>query len=107
MVLAISEKRPDPKNSESTGQKVDAGFFHEQDAPADGRPHWAEQVVPAEFKDRKRGNNHDPLDDKGPNFESQAESRKEVRAQIITYSELVFKLQHRVFVIMIVVMGRK
>ncbi|TBU40879.1 hypothetical protein BD309DRAFT_899117, partial [Dichomitus squalens] len=107
MVFTTSERRPDPKNMDGTGQKVDAAFFRPQDAPTDGRPHWSSQVVPAEFKSRKKGDIYDPFDDKGIDFESQAEKRKEVRAQIVTYSELVFEHQHRVFVIMLLVMGRR
>ena len=107
MVLTSSENRPDPKSSDKTGQKVDSGFFREQDAPTDGRPHWASQVVPVEFKNRKRGDRLDPLDDKGRNFESQAKTRKEVRGQVTTYSELVFEHQHRVFLITVVVIGRQ
>ncbi|TBU26895.1 hypothetical protein BD311DRAFT_666620 [Dichomitus squalens] len=107
MVFTTSERRPDPRNMDVTGQKVDAAFFRPQDAPTDGRPHWSSQVVPAEFKSRKKGDTYNPFDDKGIDFESQAEKRKEVRAQIVTYSELVFEHQHRVFIIMLLVMGRR
>ncbi|EJF56419.1 hypothetical protein DICSQDRAFT_183836 [Dichomitus squalens LYAD-421 SS1] len=107
MVFTTSERRPDPKNMDVTGQKVDAAFFRSQGAPTDGRPHWSSQVVPAEFKSRKKGDTYDPFDDKGIDFESQAEKRKDVRAQVITYSELIFQHQHRVFIIMLLVMGRR
>ncbi|KAI1781859.1 hypothetical protein LXA43DRAFT_1105197 [Ganoderma leucocontextum] len=44
-------------------QKIDAAFFRAKDAPKDGRPHWPDQVVPVEFKSRKKGNIRDPFDD--------------------------------------------
>lgn len=44
-------------------QKVDAALFREECAPKDGRPHWADQTIPIEFKSRKQGDIRDPFED--------------------------------------------
>ncbi|PIL32464.1 hypothetical protein GSI_05166 [Ganoderma sinense ZZ0214-1] len=44
-------------------QKIDAALFRQKDAPRDGRPHWPDQIVPIEFKSRKKGNIRDPFED--------------------------------------------
>ena len=108
LVISRSEKRPDSLQIDSTRQKVDAALFRPEDAPNDGRPHWVDQILPIEFKNRKEGNKFDPFDDRdGAKIESDATKRKESRGQIITYANLLFYLQHRVFVIMLYVIGRR
>ncbi|PIL32476.1 hypothetical protein GSI_05179 [Ganoderma sinense ZZ0214-1] len=109
LVLTTSERTPDPKGVDKTQQKVDAGFFHPDDAPTNGQPGWPFDLVPVEFKNRKQGNIYDPLDDKAEDegFESQADSRKDVRGQLTTYSELGHELQHRIFLLMLLVIGRR
>ncbi|TBU44036.1 hypothetical protein BD309DRAFT_920601 [Dichomitus squalens] len=108
LVMSRSEKRPDSLEIDSTRQKVDAAFFHPQDAPKDGCPHWVDQVVPVEFKNRKEGNKFDPFDDRvQAQTETNAKKRKDTRGQIITYADLLFYLQHRVFLFMLLVIGRR
>ncbi|TBU40238.1 hypothetical protein BD309DRAFT_927506 [Dichomitus squalens] len=110
-----SQHRPHPKNTDETGQKIDGGFFRLSEAPDDGRPHWELQLVQAEFKGRKDKDKYDPFaDGETPLFEPiaeviepSAETRTEVRGQIITYAEQVFAMQHRTFVFMLLVMGRR
>ena len=95
---------------DKTQQKVDAGFFHPNDAPTNGQPCWPLDVVPVEFKNRKKGDIYDPLNDKAKDaagFESQADTRKDVRGQLTTYSELAHQLQHRIFLLMLLVIGRR
>ena len=106
--MSRSEKRPDSFQVDSTRQKVDAAFFRPEDAPNDGRPHWVDQILPIEFKSRKEGNKFDPFDDRdGAKIESGATKRKESRGQIITYANLLFYLQHRIFLVMLCVIGRR
>ena len=82
--MCPSEARPDPLDMDSTRQKVDAAFFRPEDAPTDGRPHWVDQCLPCEFKNRKEGNKLDPFDDrKFYNLESVAKLRKDTRGQIV------------------------
>nr|VWO95670.1 Uncharacterized protein [Ganoderma boninense] len=55
-------------------QKIDAALFREKDARNDGRPHWPDQIVPIEFKSRKRGNVLDPFVDlKGESISEEGE----------------------------------
>ncbi|TBU56134.1 hypothetical protein BD310DRAFT_1025944, partial [Dichomitus squalens] len=106
LVMSRSETRPDSLEIDSTRQKVDAAFFHPQDAPKDGCPHWVDQVVPVEFKNRKEGNKFDPFDDREQaQTDTNAKKRKASRGQIITYADLLFYLQHRVFLFMLLVIG--
>ena len=87
------------------GQKIDAALFYDKDAPKDGRPHWADQLVSIEFKKGKES--FDPFDDSKVNLETDVITRVKVREQIISYAELVFHVQQRTFLLMLLVMGRK
>ena len=110
-----SESRPHPKSTDDTAQRIDGGFFRRSEAPNDGRPHWELQLVPIEFKNRKDGDKYDPFADAPEGvvhlldsiLEPQAETRKDVRRQIISYGDLIFYMQHRTFTFMILVMGRR
>ncbi|TBU58897.1 hypothetical protein BD310DRAFT_764502, partial [Dichomitus squalens] len=106
--MCRSEARPDPLDLDTSRQKVDAAFFHTKDAPTDGRPHWVDQCLPCEFKNRKRGNELDPFDDReDSNIESSALLRKKSRGQIISYADLLFALQQRTFLFMLLIIGRR
>ena len=101
----LCENQPDPSSIDEDGQKIDAALFYEKDAPKDARPNWADQLVSIEFK---RGDDSlDPFDDAMPQLRTNAESKKKVRGQIISYAELVFNIQQRTFLIMLLVMGTK
>ena len=63
LVMARCENRPDPKNIDQTGQKIDAAFYHASNAPDDECPHWPDQVGSAEFKNGKTGVVKDPWSD--------------------------------------------
>ena len=100
----------DSKDIDKTGQKVDAAFFHAEDAPDDGRPHWAAHMISVEFKSRlDESNQNDPYDDtlKDGSADATAASRKGVRGQITTYSELVHAVQHRTCLFMVLILGRR
>ncbi|TBU38879.1 hypothetical protein BD309DRAFT_929911 [Dichomitus squalens] len=115
LVFCRSESRPHSKETDETAQRIDGGFFRRSEAPKDGRPHWELQLVPVEFKNRKDGDKYDPFADGSEGevylvdavLEPQAESRRDVRQQIISYADKVYAMQHRTFVFMLLVMGRR
>ncbi|KAI0739890.1 hypothetical protein C8Q80DRAFT_1240978 [Daedaleopsis nitida] len=86
-------------------QKIDAAFYHEELTPDDERPHWSDQVLPTEFKKHSLG--QDVFHDWGETVPAEAESLKNSRNQIISYAELIFAVQQRVALFMLLVMGRR
>ena len=96
-------ERPDPSTLDLDRQKVDAAFYHTEHAPGDGAQHWPDQIIPVEFKRDEVG--LDPWDDGKDNISTETISRKHVRAQCISYSELLHAIQHRVALFMLVVIG--
>ncbi|PIL32491.1 hypothetical protein GSI_05194 [Ganoderma sinense ZZ0214-1] len=107
LVMARCENRPDPRNIDTTGQKIDAAFYHATNAPDDDCPHWADQAGCAEFKSGKTGNGKDPWSDVKGNPEPDAEERETNRGQAMTFAELVHAIQQRVFLFMLYVIGRR
>ena len=83
-------------------QKVDAAFYRAQDAPT-GKPYWADQILPVEFKSDDVS--FDPFDDNQVNTSTDTITRKKVRGQIISYAELIYAVQQRVALFMLVVIG--
>ena len=103
--LHLSEETPDPSTIDPDGQKVDGALFNAEDAPTDGRPHWADQLVAIEFK---RGSKElDPFEDYDLQFKTIKPSQAKVRGQVASYADLIFNIQHRTFLIMLLVMGRR
>ncbi|KAH9896037.1 hypothetical protein C8Q73DRAFT_690614 [Cubamyces lactineus] len=103
--MSISSEKPDVTDMGAFKQKPDAAIFKADSVPTDGRPHWADQLVTVEFK--RNYPSQDPFDDrKDDGFDSDAETRKEVRGQLIDYAELVFRVQHRTALFMILVINR-
>ncbi|RDX50685.1 hypothetical protein OH76DRAFT_1555502 [Lentinus brumalis] len=101
----LCENTPDSLSIDNLGQKVDSALYTRELAPTDSKPHWADQLLPIEYKRQQtRG---DPFDDTKPGVEADAKDRKEVRGQVISYAELIFAVQQRLHLIMILVMGRK
>ncbi|RPD57569.1 hypothetical protein L227DRAFT_551932 [Lentinus tigrinus ALCF2SS1-6] len=94
-------------------QKVNAAFYRTAFASNEGRPHWADQLVACEFKVEKSrdGAPQDPFDDVpgGVGGVSPATSNrgKKNRGKIISYAELIFAVQQRIAVFMLLVLGRK
>ncbi|KAI0760501.1 hypothetical protein C8Q74DRAFT_1296759 [Fomes fomentarius] len=107
LTMALAENAPDPLTVDDVGQKIDAALFLNTLAPnaGDGRPHWADQLIPIEFK--RDPALQDPFDDRKDESEPEALERKKVWGQIIDYSELILSVQHRVHLLMLLVMGRK
>ncbi|CDO70148.1 hypothetical protein BN946_scf184315.g2 [Trametes cinnabarina] len=102
--MSLSEQRPDLKEADTL--KVDAAFFRPGAVPTDGRPHWEDQMVPVEFKAHDTAK--DPYDDReAGTVDADAETRKQVRGQIISYAEKVFEYQHRTSLIFLIVVGRR
>ncbi|KAH9896049.1 hypothetical protein C8Q73DRAFT_644518 [Cubamyces lactineus] len=103
--MSTSSEKPDLTDMGAFKQKPDAAVFKADSVPTDGRPHWADQLVTVEFK--RYYPSQDPFDDgKDAKLESEAEKRKEVRGQLIDYAELVFRIQHRTALFMILVINR-
>ncbi|KAH9896040.1 hypothetical protein C8Q73DRAFT_643342 [Cubamyces lactineus] len=103
--MSTSSDKPDVTDIGNFKQKPDAAIFKADSVPTDGRPHWADQLVTVEFK--RYTTSQDPFDDrKDDGFDSDAETRKEVRGQLIDYAELVFRVQHRTALFMILVINR-
>ncbi|KAI0323417.1 hypothetical protein GY45DRAFT_1439605 [Cubamyces sp. BRFM 1775] len=103
--MSILSEKPDITEMGNFKQKPDAAIFKADSVPTDGRPHWADQLITVEFK--RNTTSQDPFDDrKGAELESDAATRKEVRGQLIDYSELVFRIQNRTALFMILVINR-
>ncbi|KAI0324568.1 hypothetical protein GY45DRAFT_1375459 [Cubamyces sp. BRFM 1775] len=103
--MSTSSEKPDITEMGNFKQKPDAAIFKADSVPTDGRPHWADQLITVEFK--RNTTSQDPFDDrKGAELESDAATRKEARGQLIDYSELVFRIQHRTALYMILVINR-
>ncbi|CDO75325.1 hypothetical protein BN946_scf184848.g2 [Trametes cinnabarina] len=102
--MALSEHRPDKNDADK--QKIDAAFFRPQFLPTDGRPHWEDQMVPVEFKAHDTAK--DPYDDReAGTVDAYAQTRKQVRGQIIHYAQKIFEYQHRTSLIFLIVIGRR
>ncbi|RDX50657.1 hypothetical protein OH76DRAFT_1380067 [Lentinus brumalis] len=105
------ESRPDNAEIDQDRQKVDAAIWREDLAPTDNKPHWVDQLIPVEFKAWKSGGNyqdpyHDDPDIPGGVVVRPTQLRTKNFGQIISYAELVFAVQHRLAVFMLVVVGR-
>ncbi|KAI0760492.1 hypothetical protein C8Q74DRAFT_1221121 [Fomes fomentarius] len=107
LVMALAENAPlvSTQTVDDVEQRIDAALFPQTIAPNDNRPHWADQLVPIEFmQDPIR---HDLFNDKEDDIDSDALDRKRFWSQIVHYSELIYSAQHRVHLLMILIMGRK
>ncbi|KAI0662207.1 hypothetical protein C8Q70DRAFT_963679 [Cubamyces menziesii] len=100
--LVLSQHRYDA--NDASQQRIDGAFFPTESAPTDGTPHWTEQLVSVEFK--RHGSENDPFDDKKV-LDTEVTPRKKVRSQLASYAEMVFKLQPRTHLFMLIVIGRQ
>ncbi|TFK80909.1 hypothetical protein K466DRAFT_442269, partial [Polyporus arcularius HHB13444] len=105
------ESRPDNAEIDQDRQKVDAAIWREDLAPTNNKPHWVDQLIPVEFKAWKSGGDYqDPYHDDptvpGGVVVRPSQLRTKNFEQIISYAELVFAVQHRLAVFMLVVVGR-
>ncbi|RPD57788.1 hypothetical protein L227DRAFT_655338 [Lentinus tigrinus ALCF2SS1-6] len=95
--------------SDPTRQSVDLGMYPSTLAPkrpSDGshaRIDWSSVDIPIECKDHPT--NEDPFDDRAPDAEPIAASRKAALGQILSYAELVFKYQQRTRLFMVDFLG--
>ncbi|KAH9884211.1 hypothetical protein C8Q73DRAFT_627066, partial [Cubamyces lactineus] len=102
--VSASSEKPDVDDMGKFKQKVDAAIFKTDLVPSDGRPHWGDQLVPIEFK--RHETNQDPFDDSDDlKVDANAKTRKEVRGQLISYAEIIFRVQHRIALFMLLVIG--
>ncbi|KAI0739884.1 hypothetical protein C8Q80DRAFT_1073967, partial [Daedaleopsis nitida] len=105
LLMALCENAPDPLVVDESGQKIDAALFPSDLTPTDGRPHWSDQALPIEFKRCLK--RYDPFDDLKEEVEATAEGQKKTRGQIFNYAKVSFAVQQRVYLFMILVMGRQ
>ncbi|RDX51432.1 hypothetical protein OH76DRAFT_1401290 [Lentinus brumalis] len=107
--MTFCGNRPDPAMIDNDRQKVDSAIYLAGDAPADGAPHWADQLIPVEFKSAKGGALQDPFTDALGRVQPATQSilRTKNRGQIISYAEFLFAVQHRLAVFMLLVIGRR
>ncbi|KAI0641668.1 hypothetical protein C8Q79DRAFT_918903 [Trametes meyenii] len=108
LLMACSPDKPDMAEVDESRQKIDAAFFSEDDVPLlhEARPNWVDQLVSVEFK--RHETDKDPFDDRDEErTDADSIERKKVRGQVITYAELVFRVQHRTALFMLLVIGRR
>ncbi|EJF59474.1 hypothetical protein DICSQDRAFT_172068 [Dichomitus squalens LYAD-421 SS1] len=75
------EEPAEPPKVDTMRQKVDAAFYRADRVPKDSRPHWADQIVPAEFKSGKRGRAADPFATKAEHDDADEEQATDVDEQ--------------------------
>ena len=104
--VALSELHPDPSPTDPTRQKINAALFHSASVLTDGRPHWVDQLVAIEFNTHK--SYKDPFTDTTATSvdDELQQERMKTRSQILSYAELLFQIQHRIALLMIIVVGR-
>ncbi|KAI0704390.1 hypothetical protein C8T65DRAFT_830759 [Cerioporus squamosus] len=110
------KSRPDDAtvDQDSDPRKIDAAIWRREDlAPSDNnfKPHWVDQLMPVTFNAWKSGDNcQDPYDDDpsvpGGVVVRASQLGTKVPGQIISYAELVFTVQQRLALFMLVVVGR-
>ena len=86
--------------------KIDGSFISDSDKTSiqSNVPNWALQRLSVEFK--RGGTSLDAFDDRpGKDIENEAEDRRHVRGQLMSYAERVFTYQHRTALFMIFVNG--
>ncbi|RPD77244.1 hypothetical protein L226DRAFT_363187 [Lentinus tigrinus ALCF2SS1-7] len=99
--LSLSDKYAEKNKPQ---QKIGGAFYPDEykDDVLDGCPDWTCMGLPVEFK--RGGTGLDPFDDR-PGHHYEADKRKEVRGQVISYAENVFGDQHRTAVYLLFVNG--
>lgn len=106
--MTSCDKRPDPAMIDDDRQKPDSAIYLAEDAPADGTPNWADQLIPVEFKTGKGSAIQDPFIDVPGGVEPAiADHRTKNRGQIISYAECLFAVQQRLAAFMLLVIGRR
>ncbi|TBU38880.1 hypothetical protein BD309DRAFT_481030 [Dichomitus squalens] len=93
---------------ETNGKSTDTAFCRGHYVPRSRRqPSWADQSIPVEFKSHSWG--VDPFEDVQLDEEDTAVAieRRELFNHILTTARLLFAVQHRVFLFMFLVIGRR
>ena len=101
--LRLFEESPDPSSIDGDEQKVNGALFFDKDAPTDELPHWADQLVPIEFTHWHKS--PDPFDNSAARLKTNIDSQMQIRDRITSNADLVFNIQHRTFLIMLLVVG--
>ncbi|EJF59438.1 hypothetical protein DICSQDRAFT_181948 [Dichomitus squalens LYAD-421 SS1] len=103
-VLNLSEDKSE--ETDEKRYKIDGSFISDadKDSIVPNVQNWALQRLSVEFK--RGGTSLDAFDDHpGKTLENEAESRRLVRGQLMSYAERVFTYQHRTALFMIFVNG--
>ncbi|KAI0359642.1 hypothetical protein OH77DRAFT_1518030 [Trametes cingulata] len=107
--FASTPHKGDP--SEDTKQAVDCGLYPSSAIPrlgitedgGFGRTDWLSVEIAIECK--MHATDHDPFDERMVNEEPNAETRRSVLGQILSYMELIFRRQQRTFQFMLLFIG--
>ncbi|KAI0359641.1 hypothetical protein OH77DRAFT_1420183 [Trametes cingulata] len=107
--FASTPHKGDP--SEDTKQAVDCGLYPSSAIPrlgitedgGFGRTDWSSVEIAIECK--MHATDHDPFDERMVNEEPNAETRRSVLGQILSYMELIFRRQQRTFQFMLLFIG--
>ncbi|PIL27024.1 hypothetical protein GSI_10163 [Ganoderma sinense ZZ0214-1] len=94
-----------PTNREAK-HKVQAGIYRSTDIPKRGHPRWADQKVSFQFSRYVAGIDPFEQSDFDENYTETGRERKKLREHIYATAELLFSAQHRVFLFMVLVIGR-
>ncbi|KAL6306259.1 hypothetical protein BKA93DRAFT_169524 [Sparassis latifolia] len=92
-----------PDRDEKFKQKVDAALFLEEEAPTDGRQHWAQQRISFEFK--RYSGRDDPFDEEKEGYEHDTSYGDRTRGQAIAYAAEIFARQFRTFCFTVLILG--
>ena len=93
-MLNLSEYKSE--GTDERRYKIDSSFISDSDKASiqSDVPNWALQRLSVEFK--RGGTSLDAFDDcPGKDIENEAEDRRHVRGQLMSYAERVFAYQHR------------
>ncbi|KAL6306265.1 hypothetical protein BKA93DRAFT_895462 [Sparassis latifolia] len=92
-----------PDRDEKFKQKVDAALFLEEEAPTDGRQHWAQQRISFEFK--RYSGRDDPFEEEKEGYEHDTSYGNRTRGQAIAYAAEIFARQFRTFCFTVLILG--
>ncbi|KAI0631747.1 hypothetical protein C8Q77DRAFT_1159493 [Trametes polyzona] len=102
--LKLSESQRRPDKGTSSGQTIDAAFFRPAQLPANGLPHWTDQMVAVEATED--GTQNDPFDGQNEDVYWGSDKRQQIWDELSEHAEHVFRYQRRTALLMILVIGR-
>ncbi|KAI0631765.1 hypothetical protein C8Q77DRAFT_158474 [Trametes polyzona] len=103
--LSESQRRPGKGNSASSAQTIDVAFFRPAQLPANGLPHWTDQMVAVEV--REDGTQSDPFDGQEEHVYWDSDKRQQIWDELSEHAEHVFRYQRRTALFMLLIIGRR